>query len=530
MGAALAALRIIRSPEGPELFARVLDNAGYLSRGLRELGFRVVEPVGTITPVVPVVVGDDWKAVLLWRALYDAGVYVNVAIHPAVPPGGALLRTSVMATHDRAVLDRALAAFENVKQKFEAEHGPLPATAPIAHSPDRNAALKISCSLRMRRVVERCFPRAERASLRAAIGAMRADAPERDTGRGTGDEAAGERVSALSGAWLMGPLPSLCARSVAGHANDGLDPPCEGGRQRGGSMDATATAPAPQHMRALEQANRVRLARAELKRQVAEGEVTAAEVVVACPWEAESMSIADLLMSQHRWGRTRCHRFLGVDADVRDQDDRLHDRAPAPGAGGIASRASTRRSGSRWPERKCARRRRAGRSAAAPPAPRALYAAALLVPGAAQAGERGGEHDDQHDRDRERRHARQREDHRRRHGREPRQHERVRAVAGEVLPTAVSSPPSEPSARPSASSTRPCVSSRLSRPTTMQIRPTKIASSTSGNGCHGVFGRSVGGAAAGRGGRGGTAGAVVRAPRRLRLWRLTRVTGSRTRS
>ena len=53
-------------------------------------------------------VGDDWKAVLLWRALYDAGVYVNVALHPAVPPGGALLRTSVMATHDRATLDRAL--------------------------------------------------------------------------------------------------------------------------------------------------------------------------------------------------------------------------------------------------------------------------------------------------------------------------------------------------------------------------------------------------------------------------------------
>jgi hypothetical protein len=75
-------------------------------------------------------------------------------------------------------------------------------------------------------------------------------------------------------------------------------------------MDATATAPAPQHMRALERANRVRLARAELKRQVAEGEVTAAEVVLTCPWEAESMSIADLLMSQHRWGRTRCRRFL----------------------------------------------------------------------------------------------------------------------------------------------------------------------------------------------------------------------------
>jgi hypothetical protein len=75
-------------------------------------------------------------------------------------------------------------------------------------------------------------------------------------------------------------------------------------------MDATATAPAPQHMRALERANRVRLARAELKRLVAEGELSAAEIVLNSPWEAESMAIADLLMSQHRWGRTRCRRFL----------------------------------------------------------------------------------------------------------------------------------------------------------------------------------------------------------------------------
>ena len=75
-------------------------------------------------------------------------------------------------------------------------------------------------------------------------------------------------------------------------------------------MDATATAPAPQHMRALAQANRVRLARAELKRQVAENETTVGEIVLECPWEAESMAIADLLLSQHRWGRTRCRRFL----------------------------------------------------------------------------------------------------------------------------------------------------------------------------------------------------------------------------
>jgi hypothetical protein len=75
-------------------------------------------------------------------------------------------------------------------------------------------------------------------------------------------------------------------------------------------MEATATAPAPQHMRALERANRVRLARAELKRQVAEQETSAADVVLECPWEAESMTISDLLMSQHRWGHTRCRRFL----------------------------------------------------------------------------------------------------------------------------------------------------------------------------------------------------------------------------
>jgi hypothetical protein len=77
-------------------------------------------------------------------------------------------------------------------------------------------------------------------------------------------------------------------------------------------MDATATAPAAQHLRALAQANRVRLARAELKRQVADGETTVSDVVLACPWEAESMTISDLLMSQHRWGRTRCRRFLAA--------------------------------------------------------------------------------------------------------------------------------------------------------------------------------------------------------------------------
>ncbi len=133
IGAALAAVRICRSEEGPELFARVLDNARYLHRNLSELGFRMVAPTRLadgreiVTPVVPVVVGDDWKAALLWKALYDAGVYVNVALHPAVPPSGALLRTSVMATHDHPTLDEALEIFASVKRDFESEHGALSA-------------------------------------------------------------------------------------------------------------------------------------------------------------------------------------------------------------------------------------------------------------------------------------------------------------------------------------------------------------------------------------------------------------------
>jgi 8-amino-7-oxononanoate synthase len=125
LGAALAALRIVRSEEGPALLRKALENARYLRAGLSSLGFKTLagEPV---TPIVPVLVGDDWRAGLLWRALYDRGVFTNCALHPAVPPGGALLRTSVMATHDKATLDRSLEAFAQVKREFEAEHGPLP--------------------------------------------------------------------------------------------------------------------------------------------------------------------------------------------------------------------------------------------------------------------------------------------------------------------------------------------------------------------------------------------------------------------
>jgi hypothetical protein len=76
-------------------------------------------------------------------------------------------------------------------------------------------------------------------------------------------------------------------------------------------MSETATlSPAPQRLRALERANAVRLARAELKRRIAEGEVSAADIILEPPGEALSWAIGELLMSQRRWGTTRCRKFV----------------------------------------------------------------------------------------------------------------------------------------------------------------------------------------------------------------------------
>ena len=84
-------------------------------------------------------------------------------------------------------------------------------------------------------------------------------------------------------------------------------------------MDAVSIAPAmttasarqmPQHMEALARANRVRLARAELKRSIGRGEVEVTDVIRDCPWETESMTLAELLTSQRRWGRTRARKLL----------------------------------------------------------------------------------------------------------------------------------------------------------------------------------------------------------------------------
>jgi 8-amino-7-oxononanoate synthase len=129
IGAALAAVKIAKTDEGAALMARLLENAEYLWTQLDAAGVRVVDPgsemgeryeIKTFTPIVPIVVGEDWEAGLVWKELYDAGVYANVAMYPAVPRGGALLRTSVMATHERKHLDQAIAAILAVAEKHPA--------------------------------------------------------------------------------------------------------------------------------------------------------------------------------------------------------------------------------------------------------------------------------------------------------------------------------------------------------------------------------------------------------------------------
>jgi hypothetical protein len=106
-------------------------------------------------------------------------------------------------------------------------------------------------------------------------------------------------------------------------------------------MNAEAgIAPGPQHLQALQRANAVRLARAELKRRIAEGDVSAAEVILRSPWEAESMTVSDLLTSQRRWGTTRCRKFLQLvpmpeNKTIGSMTDRQR-RALAQLLGGVA--------------------------------------------------------------------------------------------------------------------------------------------------------------------------------------------------
>ncbi|MBI5961176.1 MAG: aminotransferase class I/II-fold pyridoxal phosphate-dependent enzyme [Chloroflexi bacterium] len=112
--AALAALEIIENE--PEHVQRLWDNAEYTRAGLRRLGY----DTGTSnTPVIPLIIRDEYRTVLAWHALIEEGVYTNPVVTPGVPPTESLLRTSYMATHTTDHLDRALRALEIVGHNLD---------------------------------------------------------------------------------------------------------------------------------------------------------------------------------------------------------------------------------------------------------------------------------------------------------------------------------------------------------------------------------------------------------------------------
>lgn len=111
--AALAALDVIESE--PDRRRRLWANTHRMKSELTRLGF---DTGHSETPIIPIIVGDDFRTAQLWKRVFDDGVFVNAAITPAVEPGHALLRTSYMATHDNSHLDRALSAMERAGKEF----------------------------------------------------------------------------------------------------------------------------------------------------------------------------------------------------------------------------------------------------------------------------------------------------------------------------------------------------------------------------------------------------------------------------
>jgi len=107
--AALAALQVMR--EEPEWVQRLSENAAYMRKGFRQLGF---DTGASVTQVIPIIIGDLEKTLMTWSMLFDAGVFVNPVLSPAVQPGRELLRTSYMATHTRPQLERVLETFAKV--------------------------------------------------------------------------------------------------------------------------------------------------------------------------------------------------------------------------------------------------------------------------------------------------------------------------------------------------------------------------------------------------------------------------------
>lgn len=111
--AAFAALEVMETE--PWHVEKLWENAHFMMKGFRELGFNIGP---TQTPIIPVIIGETDKLLRFWKELFEAGLYCNPVMAPAVPEGMDLLRTSYMATHTREQLTKALDIFEKVGRKF----------------------------------------------------------------------------------------------------------------------------------------------------------------------------------------------------------------------------------------------------------------------------------------------------------------------------------------------------------------------------------------------------------------------------
>jgi len=107
--AALAALHVMKAE--PERIQRVNDIAAHMRQEYRRLGFEIGK---SESPIIPILIGDDMRTLAIWKALFDAGIFVNPVISPAVPEGHQLLRTSYMATHTDEQMSRVLETFAKV--------------------------------------------------------------------------------------------------------------------------------------------------------------------------------------------------------------------------------------------------------------------------------------------------------------------------------------------------------------------------------------------------------------------------------
>jgi len=103
---ALAALHVMQ--DEPERVERLRSNAEFMRAGFKDMGFNTGN---SVTPVIPIIIGNDQMTFITWKLLFDSGVFVNPVISPAVAPGRQLLRTSYMASHTQEQLEKVLDVF-----------------------------------------------------------------------------------------------------------------------------------------------------------------------------------------------------------------------------------------------------------------------------------------------------------------------------------------------------------------------------------------------------------------------------------